>query len=396
MNLQQKNTIRRNLLGQMIGEVIRFLFGITRYCFEGLTTIGSPMLFIDRQTHVASSANYGWTARGRENTMQFLHFATGTKMDAFIFHQDPVEELLKIFDGAFRLVVPGPGRKIVELKSISEKQDGLLGWYMWFDDYPGAYLFELAGAEAKGTKSKLPMSSRRAVQGVFSIKYYPDITDILSLSFFSAAEQNMRQGVCFDNTGTPDFEKGGEIPPLFFQIGTIEVGIQAESEKFTLHLSVPDQWLVPTTEANSLHQQPEMFEKRDCSNPAWNWSWFLMDRLILILCLAYSTKPEWVALHGKPKYSPRTRENDNLLIPPDLGDYQLQHLSISFSLHGEHELCSDSLGEHTSDPLWAFAMPPVECLLSLCREPVEPVPWVSSAWWHVRAKPLNYASVLPC
>ena len=114
-------------------------------------------------------------------------------------HQDPVESLLKIWDSAFRLVVPGPGLNLVGLRSISEKQVGAPGWYLWFEDRPGAYLLEFAEVGVFEPDSK--PKERQYVKGHYRIKFYPDHDDIESLRCLSAYEQVVRESDYFDKTG---------------------------------------------------------------------------------------------------------------------------------------------------------------------------------------------------
>ena len=321
--------------------------------------------------------------------------------EGLVFHQDPVEDLLKIFDAAFRIVVPGPGRQIIGLKSISEKQDGAPGWYLWFEDHPGAYLLELSDAGLRAAGSGRPALHRQAVQGLYRIKYYPDVTDPTSLSFFSASEQAFRESGCFDGTGTPDFERGGEIPDPFFQIGMIEAGLSADSRGFVLRLGAPERWVtwtvdgvVATDEQGGIHHLRAAGEK-DRDLPAWQWSWFLVDRLVLTLCLAYSSAPRQVALYDAPGHAFRIHRNGVSQAVPDEAIRQ-RRLSITFRLHDGHAPCTGSLSSISEDPSLLLTAPSGECRGSLCKEPAEPLPWVSSAWWHIRESRLDFGSVLPC
>jgi len=323
------------------------------------------------------------------------------KGNGLVFHQDPVEELLKIFDAAFRVVVPGPGRQIVGLKSISEKQNGAPGWYLWFEDHPGAYLLELAEAGTRAENAGGSAPRREAVQGLYRIKYYPEMTDLPSLSLFSISEQAFRESGCFDETGTPDFERGDEIPDTFFQIGTIEAGLAADARGFVLRLEAPDRWITWTVEAIAATDEQggdhglRAAGEKDRDVPAWQWSWFLMDRLVLILCLAYASAPRQAALYDAAGQGFRIYPGG---LSRALPDEAIRHrqLSLSFRLDDGQAPHAGSLLSLSDDPSLLLTAPSGKCMVSLRREPPEPVDWVSSDWWHVRESRLDPGSVLPC
>lgn len=321
--------------------------------------------------------------------------------ERLVFHQDPVEDLLKIFDAAFRIVVPGPGRQVIGLKSISEKQDGAPGWYLWFEDRPGAYLLELADAGLRAAGGERPAQHRQAVQGLYRIKYYPDREDPLSLSLFSITEQTFRASDCFDGTGTPDFERGGEIPDPFFQIGMIEAGLSADSRGFVLRLGAPERWVTwsvegmkATDERGEIHSLRAAGEK-DRNIPAWAWAHFLMDRLVSTLCLAYAALPRQVALYDAPGHAFRIHPSGVSQAVPDDAIRQLR-LSVSFRLHDGHASGTGSWLSLSEDPSLLLEAPSGRCMVSLFKEPATPHPWVSSAWWHLRESRIDFSNVLPC
>jgi len=323
------------------------------------------------------------------------------KTDGLVFHQDPVEDLLKIFDTAFRLVIPGPGRQIIGLKAISEKQNGAPGWYLWFEDHPGAYLLELADAGTRAAKDDRQALHREAVRGLYRIKYYPDTADLSSLSLFSASEQAFRGSDCFDETGTPGFERGEQIPDTFFQIGMIEAALSADTKGLVLRLGTPDRWVtwtvegvVATDEQGGTHHLRAAGEK-DRDVPAWQWAWFLMDRLVLTLCLAYSSQPRQAALYDAPGHAFRIHQSGVSQAVPDEA-IRRRWLSTSFRLHDGHTSCAGSLTSYPEDPSLLLDGPPGTLLASYRREPAESDLWVPSAWWHIRESRMDLGSVLPC
>ncbi|TSA09968.1 MAG: hypothetical protein D4R73_06085 [Deltaproteobacteria bacterium] len=323
------------------------------------------------------------------------------KRENLVFHQDPVEDLLKIFDTAFRIVVPGPGRQIVGLRSISEKQNGAPGWYLWFEDHPGAYLLELADAETKSLLNNSPVPGRGSVHGLYRIKYYPQIEDHSSLKLFSAGEELFRKSDCFDRTGTPDFEEGENIPESFFLIGTIEITLTADANEIVLCMGTLDRWvtwavdgLVITDEQGVIHTLREPGAK-DRDVPAWEWSWFLLDRLILIICLGYRAFPRQVNIHEATGHAFRVFKNGISRTVPD-DSIRQRWLNISFRLHEGHSACPKAVETYPAEPMTMLGVPPGHLVTSYCHEPSRSHPWIPSSWWHIRENPLDSAGVLPC
>ena len=129
---------------------------------------------------------------------------------------DPVTEIHAIFDNLFRMIIPSQSaRGFFKIKGISEKRAGAPGWYLWFEDRPGAYLLELV--EAGRPQGDTAQNS--GFSGHFQIKYFPEACDNDLLEKFSFSEQVIRSSDSFDDTGTPSFEASLEIGDALFLVG---------------------------------------------------------------------------------------------------------------------------------------------------------------------------------
>lgn len=318
-----------------------------------------------------------------------------------VFHQDHVEELLRVFDSAFRIVVPGPGRMIVGLQSISEKQQGMPGWYLWFEDCPGAYLLELADASPIGILNDPSMRQREAMRGVYRIKYYPHVDDLSRMRCLSAAEQIFRRSGCFDQTGTPDFHEGEDIPESFFLTGIVETAVTADANGLTIRLGAPDRWItwavdgLSSTDESGVAQILRKPGEKDRDVPTWEWSWFLLDRLIRVLCLGFHTIPRCVSFHEAPGQAFRVFKSGILSAVPE-DSVRQRWLDVSFRLHEGHSSCPKLSETYPAEPMTLLDVPPGHLVASYCQEPSPSHPWIPSSWWHIRESPLDTANVLPC
>ena len=315
-------------------------------------------------------------------------------MSQLIHHQDPVTDLMQVFDAVFRLVLPSPGRGIVGFKGISEKLRGAPGWYLWFEDRPGAYLMELVEAEIAADVDGSFPGRRSGVRGTYWIKYYPVADDHPSLAALSGFERAVRAGECFDATGTPDFDKGCDIPAASFLIGALETTVGADGDGLELDLESPDRWI--TSVGDQQGTKAGVTERRDRDVPAWDWSWFLLDRLILTLCLGYRTVPRRVSLFEEPGCAFHIDADGATRTIPDDAVHS-RRLNASFALHEEHGACSGNRHIHHPDVRTNLQGDgPARPLFSYAGEPTQPNPWVSPAWWHIRERHAEMGGALPC
>jgi len=318
-------------------------------------------------------------------------------MPELIHHQDPVTDLQQVFDAVFRLVVPGPGREMVGIQGISETLRGAPGWYLWFEGRPGAYLMELVEAETVPAVDAAPDTGRSEVRGTYWIKYYPATDDPNSLSAFSEIERSIRRGEGFDATGTPDFEKGYDIPAACFLVGMLEATLSADGETFSLCLESLDRWITTTPDPGLIGQEGK--GARDRNVPAWDHAWFLVDRLILALCLGYRTLPQRVSLYEGPGHIFQVDGEGMFHALPDATVHE-RRLEASFIIcEGNGHPCA---GGHThpnpeaADRADRQEASPYRLLFSCQGEPLTVHPWVSSSWWRIREGHAALGGALPC
>ena len=158
-----------------------------------------------------------------------------------LVHLDPVTEITP-----FSLGIPRRDTKVIGEKTIRNKGNqremlGDLGWYLWFEDKPGAYLLELVEAESRKTENGCDASS--LLSGYFRVKYYPDISDDEIFETFSFSEQAARMSRLFDKSGTPVFEAESEMNESLFVTGRLDVSRSPTGDFVELVLSAPDRWV---------------------------------------------------------------------------------------------------------------------------------------------------------
>jgi hypothetical protein len=208
---------------------------------------------------------------------------------------DPTELSVLAVEAALRnLLLAGVAKHLVRLKGISEKWVGSPGWFLWFDDLPGAFLVELTGAVNNN-----PSDQRRQVfsrlYSRFRIKHYPaGKAEDPSFISLSAEEKRVRLSDVFDSTGTPLADLQDKIDEHFFVAGNICMSMgDGELHYFC---ACP----------NGSGRQA--CEYSDCCRPAegtaailstlgfdsreknWENTWNILDRLLLSFC--YANKSE--------------------------------------------------------------------------------------------------------
>ena len=218
-----------------------------------------------------------------------------------LVHLDPVTEIYSVLDSVFRVVIPSESaRKLFAIKGISEKCSGDLGWYLWFEDKPGAYLLELVEAESRKTENGCDAPC--LLSGYFQVKYYPDISDDELFETFSFSEQAARMSRLFDKSGTPAFEAESEMNESLFVTGRLDVSRSPIGDFVELVLSAPDRWVTSHSRGLRIKDQrgadTEVLRagETDRDVPAWELSWWLFDKLISAFCYAKRTEPSAVSV----------------------------------------------------------------------------------------------------
>lgn len=105
-------------------------------------------------------------------------------------------------------------RALTGITGVSQVWGGRPEWYLWLDRAPGAYALRVEEADT------LAQGSTPLVQGLLSLKCYPAREHPLA-ALFSEDERGLLSGPFFDETGTPCYEKRGEIPHGSFTVGAL-------------------------------------------------------------------------------------------------------------------------------------------------------------------------------
>jgi hypothetical protein len=99
-------------------------------------------------------------------------------------------------------------------------------WYLWLAGTGGAWQVELEESQ------RLDGAGPAAFAGRFTIRHYPSSIEPCFASF-SPDEQAVASG-WLDATGTPRIELASRIPRSFFTVGSIDWGVDLESEATVL------------------------------------------------------------------------------------------------------------------------------------------------------------------
>jgi len=319
-------------------------------------------------------------------------------------HIDPVTEIQAIFDSIFRIIIPSDSaRSFFGIKGISEKLTGSPGWYLWFEDRPGAYLLELVEAESpqKGTEQESSYSLKKLFSGHYQIKYFPEVSDSQLLEKFSLSEQIVRASDFFDTTGTPTFEASTEIHDTLFLVGSLDV-LQSPDKSFTqFFLNAPDHWVTRhlkgfeliTEDGSEVMAIPP--GENDRNAPAWQLSWWLVDRLITLFCFVRKTPPLCAAVFEKEGKVFEIDRDKSIAEKPEPTIKELKLATVF--------MVSDKTGEVNFD---------VDGYIAQLREhgffrgaslidiqkgkPAINRDWINSRWWHASHFDVSLEDTVPC
>ncbi|HAM51385.1 MAG TPA: hypothetical protein DCP92_12115 [Nitrospiraceae bacterium] len=337
----------------------------------------------------------------RQSPPDFNSDETNNKFEA-ILHIDPVTEIHAIFDSIFRIIIPSDSaRSFFRIKGISEKLTGALGWYLWFEDRPGTYLLELIEAESprKWATQEDDYSLESLFSGHFRIKYFPDDSDSELLEKFSLSEQIVRTSDFFDTTGTPAFGASTEMHDTLFMVGNLDV-LQSPDKRFTeFFLNAPDHWVTRhpegfevMSESNAVILAPG---ENDRTAPAWQLSWWLLDRLIMLFCFVKKTAPLCAAVFEKDG---KVFEIGRDRVITEKLDPTVKELNLATIF-----MVSDKSDEVVSDVDGCIAQLKEHRFFSgaLLTDIQKGIPaidrdWINSRWWHAHHMDVSLEDTAPC
>lgn len=189
---------------------------------------------------------------------------------------DPFQTVFTAFDAVFRMLFPVPeARRVLGYRGISERLAGRSGWFLWFDESPGAYSMELADAHLVAD------GGGDASLGIFALKYYPGLDDSC-LALLSPREQEARTGALFDATGTPTLDGLALLDEDLFVVGFLDVLIRPGGGGYEFRL-------------RSREGAPVARGAGERAR-AWRRAWTLADRLIVAFGHHHSLPPARVSV----------------------------------------------------------------------------------------------------
>jgi hypothetical protein len=325
-----------------------------------------------------------------------------------VLHIDPISNLQHLIDKIFRTIFPNEeARRFFHFAGLSEKISSEPGWYLWFSDIPGVYLLDLKDAQVlqeDGPGTAFPEKEGYALSGCFVIKYFPNLNDDKYFMSFSEEERKIRASLLFDHTGTPTWEGNGEIPPSFFQVGLLNILFDRKSNRLELSLLAPDRRMAMQNQGLEIHS-----DQIDCREmpiagvgdrdvPAWELSFFLVDRLINGLGYTYKTKPQCVHVFQRERPPSGIQEEEEVYqesISPSKELILFGSFPIPDDLLGteKEEFDIDQYNAELED--WGN-LNGWKLLESQSRPPKDPQPWINPKWWEAANIEITQKDVTFC
>lgn len=214
---------------------------------------------------------------------------------------------------------------------------GMPGWYLWFQEKPGAFgLFvkDAACLPTDGKKDNPPSS----VAGRITIMYYPDVEEEV-FEKFSWFEKIALMGPLFDATGTPTVEGRQRLAESFFIVGHMDILMAVDGSLQEFVCTAPEAWVDLRPEGLVLNDpEGRPFQalqpgEKDRDVPGWRLSHFLLDKIISGFCYCRKCAPQQADMYefDMPEFfvasNARVRESFTLT----LKGYQLQVVFSSVS-----------------------------------------------------------------
>jgi len=317
-------------------------------------------------------------------------------------HVDPVTDICAVLDTVFRIVIPSESaRKMFSIKGISEKCSGHPGWYLWFEDKPGAYLLELVEAESHEAESGEHALDH--ISGYFQIKYYPDVLDTRLFETFSLSEQVTRKSSLFDTSGTPVFDADSEMHESLFATGRLDVSISTKENRVEFTLSAPDHWITwhsrgyKITDQRGVEREVLSPGEIDRNVPSWELSWWVFDRLISAFCYAKRAAPAVVAVFSKPGRA--FEVNGNHVVAKETKKQSVTEL-ISVVLFTLKEEVEEQ--ERFDFDRYVVSLQARELLKQAALIELQPgwpsgdAGWINDRWWHFGQEEIVRENIGPC
>lgn len=162
--------------------------------------------------------------------------------------------------------------------------EGMPGWYLWFEGKSGAYGLKVADAVCR-SEAMSTQASHAMVAARITIAYFPDPDEAIFESF-SWFERIARVGDFFDGSGTPTTEARGQLQDSFFAVGHADILVTADGSLVELACTAPEEWVdIRPAGLDLSDDQGRPFPAvppggKDRRVPGWSLSHFLLDKIV--------------------------------------------------------------------------------------------------------------------
>ncbi|OPL15277.1 MAG: hypothetical protein AVO39_02465 [delta proteobacterium MLS_D] len=304
-------------------------------------------------------------------------------------HIDPLVSfemlLLELFQGVFQ---NDAARRQFGFSQISQvtTSDGLLSWYLWFSEKPGAYSLTVTEGQVVSESDNVSGNQQDTdiLEGRLAIRYFPDMEDEMFDSL-SCYEQIFRMGPSFDANGTPSFEGGRTMHDGFFVAGYMNILIHSSKADVDFFCSAPDRWrdyrLDGLTLTNDKGESRRVLSPGavDRDFPGWDISFFILDKIISSFCFVFGQAPRCVGAASRPfvHYEIDSKQTVRTVKDPDITECAF---GVSFSNHAGENLLKKRYGSFAE----RFDSPDYS-VIGMWKDPDGiPARWKRPEWWTIR------------
>ncbi|MFO7667696.1 MAG: hypothetical protein R6V76_13825 [Desulfobacterales bacterium] len=248
-------------------------------------------------------------------------------------------------------------------------------WYLWISGQPGPY-----GLVLEHT-TELVEGPHNMHQGFFTVKCFP-CPQSAAFASYSRAEQEIVKSSYFDRTNTPVYEARPEIPPSFFNIGSMLVSADAWGKVAAFTFESLDTIRLVSSEyyESALHSCDPTFVEGDLlrSVAGWTIGYPLFNSLACLYAFYVRRPPVWFRMSHLPGFEHVQKTDGNIESRPCA-----QSRTLSASL----VFADDSIKQYTQ---WMPEPEEREKILFDSRLDPEtlkngqaPDPHINLLWWHL-------------
>ncbi len=205
-------------------------------------------------------------------------------------HIDPVDIVESSLNRMFVAVFNNEGaRQHLGFARISpfHSNEGLPGWYLWFEGRTGAYGISIDDAAMQDQTSGRSIGPGQVAARI-SAAYFPH-PDESVFDAFSWFERITLSSDAFDASGTPTLDARERLPRRCFTVGHIDLIMTGAGDLLSLACTAADQWVdIRPAGLELIDPEGRPFQAvqagaRDRSVPGWSLAHILLDKLVCAL-----------------------------------------------------------------------------------------------------------------